>query len=986
MGQLVKDRATNQVVNIPREEVFARRAAGEIEFFPGAVVTFETPDGSVFTVPPEEVDLIIARGNRPATGSQIAELQREAEFSGGGQQVLTGIEGALEGATLGLSPEIAKLFGASRFRQQQRQRFNPTTATISKIGGAVLPSLIPGGQFTAAGQVGKLGAAIGRAGESGGRIARIAAQAGAGVVEGAAFSAGLTFAEKRLQGESVEAAASNALSAGVGGAVVGGVISGGFGLVGEGIRKIAQKRIAATESAVAGAELSEALGALEPVIALGSVSGKAQSKADDAVRLLQAQVDDLRRTGGSADDLARAEAELATTRQLIKGEKGLAREIARDVKAQRAAFLKSVPAEKAAMQARAGADVVAKRLAADRVAGFGKLMIRRIESGVPVSSATVAAWEKFGAKLDEFDDLFSTGIKQAGKKARREVGYEAEEVGRIISADSARAARTISEMRDSASEVIAGLRRDGLLDPRVIEELGAAGVAVRSGGTEGAFEAAAGRLQGRAEAGIETLQGGGDDLLSLLELPPGGGGIPAIPKVQAAAEARAGKLAGSLASQKRLVKKLRGETRKLATKEGQLEAAQRRARDLREQSSNLASALAQKGEIEKVVTELTAKAEAAGVKFSKGDIATAALGLGLMADDPNADVMGLAELLLVLHGSSGVIGTVARRRGLGSRVASAAAGGIGREAGGILASKVSSGVGPIGRLIRGAGRGAGGRAGSEAARSALGRVGKNGLPQTAAEMRATFTARTARAMKRLGEFRTAGRKVAVATTSAILAKTRFHEMEHTGDSKLPKAERNFERRAAELDAVMGDPAILRFILQGRLERSGRVVDQDLLSPMVEAMAQTMGYLHSTLPPVRRLSPFDKPRRHASQAEINTFAARVRYASDIALVPEDLADGTLTVEGPETMREIAPMLYSQVRVQLVERAQKSELPYEARIFASTMFEIPLDVAATPELGLSLLAVHAGTEAQKQQRTARVLKSNTNKPTTVQRLEQ
>src|SRR5690606_9836592 len=128
----------------------------------------------------------IASGYRIASPEEVARAQAEQAQGGLGGMALTGVEGVARGLTFGLSDQLAVGFGGEEYRQaaQARREVNPGIAATRGIGGAVVPSLGPGGPG-AGGRGGGAAGARRRGAAAGGRSAaalagRLTARYGAG--------------------------------------------------------------------------------------------------------------------------------------------------------------------------------------------------------------------------------------------------------------------------------------------------------------------------------------------------------------------------------------------------------------------------------------------------------------------------------------------------------------------------------------------------------------------------------------------------------------------------------------------------------------------------------------------------------------------------------------------------------------------------------------------------------------------------------------
>lgn len=202
-----------------------------------------TREGQLVAVPVEQAGEYIARqGARPADEAQVEQFQRGKKYGTIGQKAITAVEGAAEGATLGLSTLAATELGGEEYRQDAlgRAEANPITRGVAGVGGAIAGTLATGGIGGALAAPVRGSAALGRG--AAGLVPSLgtgaAARAGTaalrygtqGAVEGAAFGLGSSLAESALEG--VDWTADSALAGMRDGAfygLVGGAALGGVG-------------------------------------------------------------------------------------------------------------------------------------------------------------------------------------------------------------------------------------------------------------------------------------------------------------------------------------------------------------------------------------------------------------------------------------------------------------------------------------------------------------------------------------------------------------------------------------------------------------------------------------------------------------------------------------------------------------------------------------------------------------------------------------
>ena len=85
------------------------------------------------------------------------------------------------------------------------------------------------------------------------------------------------------------------------------------------------------------------------------------------------------------------------------------------------------------------------------------------------------------------------------------------------------------------------------------------------------------------------------------------------------------------------------------------------------------------------------------------------------------------------------------------------------------------------------------------------------------------------------------------------------------------------------------------------------------------------------------------------SEASKFARYYAAAMEPMTVVDELADGTLSFEGVEVLRELYPEIYEMTRVRLQAKLAetKKRVPYERRVVLSTLFGTPMDPSMTPQ---------------------------------------
>lgn len=263
----------------------------------GPVVNLRRPNGSVIGVSRDEAQHLLQLEGYSVEGESAGRARRGEEatreyFTSTGERILTGVEGAARGLSLGLTS------GLETERSAQRAQYNPRIALGSEIAGAVAPILLSGG----------IGAAA-----SGGRLAGAVRGAAAVTPAGLVGRAGTATARALgggIRGAAAGAAVEGALAAGVGsvargdaevvenvlaGAGLGALLGAGAGVIGRGVGKLAGSRAAR--------EAAETAAAAERTTA---------AKVADSIEELRVAGDDLRTAMTAARRTAAPTAQEAT--------------------------------------------------------------------------------------------------------------------------------------------------------------------------------------------------------------------------------------------------------------------------------------------------------------------------------------------------------------------------------------------------------------------------------------------------------------------------------------------------------------------------------------------------------------------------------------------------------------------------------------------------------------------------------------------------
>ncbi len=125
---------------IDPSEVTEAIASGNFSFPKGSVVPVVSPDGTPGTIKAEEA----SEAFRNRYSFQTPEQQLQQKYGGAGQQAITALEGAGEGATFGLSTAAERALGVPTEDIRGRREANPWTHTLGQGAGVAASLLVPG--------------------------------------------------------------------------------------------------------------------------------------------------------------------------------------------------------------------------------------------------------------------------------------------------------------------------------------------------------------------------------------------------------------------------------------------------------------------------------------------------------------------------------------------------------------------------------------------------------------------------------------------------------------------------------------------------------------------------------------------------------------------------------------------------------------------------------------------------------------------------
>jgi hypothetical protein len=193
--------------------------------------------------------------------------------------------------------------------------------------------------------------------------------------------------------------------------------------------------------------------------------------------------------------------------------------------------------------------------------------------------------------------------------------------------------------------------------------------------------------------------------------------------------------------------------------------------------------------------------------------------------------------------------------------------------------------------------------------------------------------------------------------SAILGAVSFEVAKRPRGEEAPKDP--FQARAAELRRVQADPMGTRRQVHASLD--GVRLADPMLADQLESLAMRRLMFVSTKVPRDPRMPSAVPGYpwEPSRAERDRFARYVEAAERPQTVLEDLADGTVTKEQVDALREVYPEMYRRVQMDVITRAAELQetLPWSKRVALSAFFAAPTERLLSPDGLRGLQATYA-----------------------------
>lgn len=186
---------------------------------------------------------------------------------------------------------------------------------------------------------------------------------------------------------------------------------------------------------------------------------------------------------------------------------------------------------------------------------------------------------------------------------------------------------------------------------------------------------------------------------------------------------------------------------------------------------------------------------------------------------------------------------------------------------------------------------------------------------------------------------------------------------HFGHEKPPKAKDRRQAaamRSGELAKMLSDPEAMATRVAANMSAMESWAPKTAAS-VAALTAKVVQFLEQRAPksmPGPTLTPLASSWV-PSEDEAATFERYVRAAMDPGSVLDDIAAGTLSPEGVETLRELYPRMYEETKQAIANAVaeRREPLPYNDRVQLSLLFGMPLDDTMLPAF---IAAAQSGTQ--------------------------
>jgi hypothetical protein len=146
-------------------------------------------------------------------------------------------------------------------------------------------------------------------------------------------------------------------------------------------------------------------------------------------------------------------------------------------------------------------------------------------------------------------------------------------------------------------------------------------------------------------------------------------------------------------------------------------------------------------------------------------------------------------------------------------------------------------------------------------------------------------------------------------------------------------------RAQELAQAVANPDAVARAVRAAVPAANPTV----LDAIVQTVQRKLTYLQGKAPAIAPPDPMRQKPLPVSQAEAARFARIVGYAEDPVSILHDMANGRLTADGADVLRNVYPRLFGEVQKRIIDQASKpgNAVPYRTRIQLSMLTGADLD---------------------------------------------
>lgn len=228
--------------------------------------------------------------------------------------------------------------------------------------------------------------------------------------------------------------------------------------------------------------------------------------------------------------------------------------------------------------------------------------------------------------------------------------------------------------------------------------------------------------------------------------------------------------------------------------------------------------------------------------------------------------------------------------------------------------------------------------------------------------------RTSRAIDKILDVSAKARPVTRAipvVATRVLARARYGPGEAEPEApkgKQPKPERLaelYKKRSEEIRSLttVGPDGVPLMRREARARVAAQLTGLGLISPLLADQIETLAarrveFLAGRLPrrPDLAALPTGPDRWQPSDMQMRTWARYVAGVEDPGAIEERLADGSITPEDAEVMREVYPERMEALKAEIVSRLPtlQRQLPYHRRLALSIFSGVPVDPAMNPQI--------------------------------------